>query len=316
MNRRDFLAAGASCAAHLSAWSALAPRALRERFTARQAGQAVATEPWGRLERLADGVWALISTPLASGPDVHRTFANGGIVAGRDGVVIVEGFASDAGAQWMAGMARTLTGRAPTHVVVTHYHGDHSAGLAGYLTPGPAPRFVTTESTRARLDPSRAPAQALAQAELVAPESPLVLDLGGRRVTVTPRAGHTASDLTVAVGDPPVVFGGDLLWNGLFPNYRDAVPSVLSRAVRELLRGDGVRVPGHGAIPTAAEAANYVAVLDLVEAAARRALAAGTPMAAAAAELTIPESLGAWGRFSDRYYLVALQAWERELRPG
>ena len=44
-------------------------------------------KPWGRLERVADGVWTLISTPLAGdeASGAMRTFSNGGIVAGREG---------------------------------------------------------------------------------------------------------------------------------------------------------------------------------------------------------------------------------------
>jgi glyoxylase-like metal-dependent hydrolase (beta-lactamase superfamily II) len=306
MERREFLKLGASCAAHL----ALVPPAWRGRFAAVPAGGTAATEPWGRIEQVGPGVWALVSTPLAGGADARRTLANGGIIAGRSGVAIIEGFASEDGAQWMVDMARQLTGRAPTHVVLTHYHGDHAGGLAAYRAL--APVFVTTTATRERLSPDGGPAQALQQAELVG-YSALALDLGERKLAVTPRAGHTASDLTVAVDDPSVVFGGDLLWNGMFPNYRDATPSVLSESVRDLVRGGGVLVPGHGSVYKSAEATNYVAVLDLIEEAARQAFAAGTPMEVAAREIAIPASLGEWVRFSDRYYVVALQAWEREL---
>ena len=61
------------------------------------------------------------------------------------------------------------------------------------------------------------------------------LDLGGRRVRIVPRQGHTASDLTVEVGDPRVVFCGDLVWIGLFPNFVDATPSRQTAHVRALL---------------------------------------------------------------------------------
>jgi glyoxylase-like metal-dependent hydrolase (beta-lactamase superfamily II) len=233
MDRRAFVRTGTSCAAQLALWGAIAPRALRERFAATRTGLQVATEPWGRIEKIGEQVWALISTPLAGGADARRTLSNGGIIAGRNGVAIIEGFASDAGAQWMAGMARQVTGRAPTHIMLTHYHGDHAGGLAGYRADGTAPLFITTDLTRARLTPGGRPAETLGGAELVAPGAPSVIDLGGTRLTITPRAGHTASDLSITVDDPRIVFGGDLLWNGIFPNYRDAIPSVLSRSVRD-----------------------------------------------------------------------------------
>jgi hypothetical protein len=89
---------------------------------------------------------------------------------------------------------------------------------------------------------------------------------------------------------------------------------VLSQAVRALIRDAEARsVPGHGAIPTTGELAKYVGLLDAVEAAARRAHDTGRTAAEAAREFRLPPSLGEWTRFSDRYYEVALAAWEREL---
>lgn len=322
MKRRDFVGTGASCAAHLWLAAALIPWAVRRAFATRASGRVVAREPWGNLEQLSDRVWAMISTPLAGGGDeAMRTFANGGIVAGRSGVLVVEGFASEAGAQWMAAAALEVTGRRPTHIVLTHHHGDHSSGLAGYRAGGSSPIYVTTEVTRDTLRESAArrgqasPAvAALADAELVTPAVAQVIHLGGMRVTVTPRSGHTASDLVVTVDDPRVVFAGDLLWNGLFPNYRDTIPSVLSREVRAMTEEQSARyVPGHGSIPTPHELRNYLQLLDIVEAAARSAYKAGVSAEDAAREFRPPPALGEWTMFSDRYYQVALSAWEREL---
>lgn len=322
MNRRDFMATGASCAAHLWLAAGFVSPAARRRFAVRPSGPVVAREPWGSLEQLLDGVWAMISTPLAGGEHATRTFSNGGIIAGRSGVLVVEGFASDAGAQWITEAALELTGRRPTHVVLTHYHGDHSSGLAGYRTAGADPVYVTTEVTRATLraaaerrDAESPAVDALTAADLVGEADALTIDLGDVRVSVTPRAGHTASDLTVTVSDPRIVFCGDLLWNGLFPNYRDATPSVLSREVRAMVRErDATYVPGHGAIPTTGELHDYVALLDAVEATARRAHAAGVSAQDAAREFRVPAAFGEWTLFSDRYYEVALSAWERELQ--
>lgn len=305
--------------AQLALWSAAAPGAARAMFRPRAPGRPIASEPWGRIERLSERVWALISTPLAGGDDAMRTFANGGIVAGTDGVLLVEGLASDAGARWLAETARELTGRPPTHVVLTHYHGDHSAGLGGYRRAESGPTFVTTDTTRSLVRGSGRPgvSQMLESSELIEPGKPRTVDLGGARVVVTPRSGHTASDLTVAVEDPGIVFCGDLWWNGFFPNFRDTAPSQLSREVRTIARqSGGVIVPGHGAIPTPAEARDYVSLLDHIEEAARRAFEAGTPADAAARELKLPEALSKWVLFSDSYYRVALGAWERELVKG
>ena len=270
MNRREFLQLGGTCAAHLGLTGG-ASALIEAQSAPGPSYPVVAEQPWGRLERIADGVWALVSTPLSGGANAMRTFANGGIVAGNSGVLIVEGFGSGDGARWMNDQTRKLTGRPPTHVVITHHHGDHSAGLLGYRDESRA-NLCRTADTRERLGSrGRSTVDALASAQLVERGAATSLDLGGRRVSITGRAGHTASDLTVTVDDPAVLFGGDLLWNRHFPNYVDAIPSVLSREVRSMSsQRRVVRVPGHGAIFNGDDLTHYIGVLDAVEDAARK----------------------------------------------
>jgi glyoxylase-like metal-dependent hydrolase (beta-lactamase superfamily II) len=321
VSRRAFLAAAGSCAGHLALAMAAGTAGARRLFAAIPAGTVCLREPWGRIERLAEEAWALVSTPLAGGDEATRTFSNGGIVAGRDGVLVIEGLASEPGAEWLAGKARELTGRGPDWIVLTHYHGDHSSGLAGYEKVD-RPTYVTTAGTRAELarraterGGSSSAVEALEsdRTRLVA-DDPLTIDLGGRTVRVVPRAGHTRSDLVVVLEDPRLVWCGDLAWNGLFPNYVDAVPTVLSRHVRALLEEPAeLWVPGHGSLADRAALGTYLALLDDLEAAARRALEAGIPLDVAARDYRPPSALGEWVLFSPRYYEVAMRAWEREL---
>jgi hypothetical protein len=72
-------------------------------------------------------------------------------------------------------------------------------------------------------------------------------------------------------------------------------------------------VPGHGAVYGADDLTHYIAVIDAVAEAARKARASGTPAAEAAKAFTLPPALGEWTMFGDRYAEVALRAWEREL---
>lgn len=311
MHRREFMTLAGSCAAHLAIGAGIDGR-----LAAQAAGAAsrpiVADQPWGRIERIVDGVWALVSTPLSGAPNARLTLSNGGIVSGRSGVAIIEGFASVEGARWMGEQARTLTGRPPTHVVLTHFHGDHAAGLLGYRDGTSGPLYVTTTETRGRLKAPGVP-EALNGAQLVDGTAPATIDLGGRRVMIAPHSGHTPSDLSVMVDDPAMMFGGDLLWNRYFPNYVDAIPSVLSRHVRALAAERAVvRVPGHGPIFENDDLAHYIGVLDVIEAAAQKARAAGTPAADAAKSIVLPPSLGDWAFFNQNYFEVALRAWERE----
>jgi glyoxylase-like metal-dependent hydrolase (beta-lactamase superfamily II) len=319
LTRRDALRSGLSCAAWLAVAQSLMPRALRAAFARRTHGRVVAAEPFGRLEEVAPGTWALISTPF--GGD-RTTVANGGIVASTRAVVVIEGLFTPGGATWLASQAKALTGRWPTHVVVTHHHADHANGAGAYRDCGPgcsAPRLHATPAVRAALAqrtpaPDAALAAALADAVLVDALAPTTLDLGGRTVRLVPTSGHTESDLVVEVPDAQVTFAGDLAWNGVFPNYVDARPSRWTSSAAVLPSDPRMRtVPGHGAVMDAAAVSNWRALLAEVERAARRAHAAGTPADDAARAWAIPASLGEWMLFGPAFLPRAFTAWYREL---
>ncbi len=265
--RREFARHAGSCAAHLALVAAATPLALRRLWAAPTTGSVLAVEPFGRLEEIAEGIWALISTPLSGD---RTTLSNGGLVAGRDGVLAIEGFMMPGGASWLATRARELTRRQPSHVVITHYHGDHANGVAGYVGDGTAPMLRCTPETRDAVLSRNQPLDD-ARSTAFRANVPLdamhetTIDLGGRVVRIVPRTGHTSSDVTVEVDDPSVVFCGDLVWNAMFPNYVDARPSELARSVSALRRTRQTSyVPGHGSVATEADVARYAAMLGEV----------------------------------------------------
>ena len=146
-------------------------------------------------------------------------------------------------------------------------------------------------------------------------QPPYLSDLGGKRVRLVPRSGHTASDVTVQLEEPKVVWCGDLVWNGMFPNYVDALPSALTEHAGQILaRTKTTFVPGHGDIPDAKQVASFLGLLQDVEAAARKAFELGKPAAEAAEAYEVPESLGEWQLFSPAFPGRAFAAWERELQ--
>jgi glyoxylase-like metal-dependent hydrolase (beta-lactamase superfamily II) len=309
--RREFLRTATSCAAHVGLMSAFAPLGVRTLWAAQERFPVVASEAWGRIERVAEGVWALVSTPLED----RRTLCNGGIVAGRSGVVLIEAYGSDAGARWMAEQAKRLTGRSPTHVILTHYHADHTGGLRGVRELG-APAILATPVTRDYSRQNRdAPNEILNRATPLDTIRPTELDLGDRSLVIVPRRGHTDSDVTIEISDPSVVFCGDLVWNGMFPNYVDATPSRLTQAVR-LMRATGAQtyVPGHGAIADGGALDRYLGLLDHVEAAARDAVERGWTAAEAANAYRLPAGMSNWVLFNPSYFERALGAWMAELQ--
>ncbi len=280
----------------------------------------VAEESWGRIVELADGIWAVVSTPLAS--DDWTTGSNGGLVAGSDRVLAIESFVRPEGARWLAEHARKLTGRRPTDVVVTHFHGDHANGLEGYADET-SPRIWMTRTTRDLIreadtgreqPPSTARTALLEGASLIDEARGAELDLGGRAVGLVPRRGHTLSDTSIEIDEPSVVFCGDLVWNGLFPNYRDTEASAFSDAIRALRRRRSTTyVPGHGALASGSDVDNLLALIESVGIAARQAHARGIPYAAAAARFHLPDATADWQLFNPKYFEVAFKAWYREL---
>lgn len=317
VSRRDFLAKSTSCAAHLGLASIAMPRLARAMWARVPLGTVVAREPFGTLERVAEGIWALVSTPL--GGD-STTVSNGGIVAGRNGVLAIEGFNRPAGAQWLAGKARELTGKWPTHVALTHYHSDHANGVAGYIDASQHPSVRSTARTRELVVERNKPVDdarvaALKDAIILSPTDNSTLDLGGRSIRIVPRLGHTESDVSLELDDPGVVFCGDLFWNAMFPNYVDAIPTKLSASVRALRRsGNVIYVPGHGSVGRAVDFDRYTAMIDEVERAARKAYTDGTNAADAGAAYALPPSLGEWTLFNKVFYQRAFEAWYKDLK--
>jgi glyoxylase-like metal-dependent hydrolase (beta-lactamase superfamily II) len=313
--RRQFVRQSTSCAAHIALAAAVSPAWMRALWANAPLGPIVAREPFGSLERVAENAWALISTPLSGD---RTTLSNGGIIAGRSAVLAIEGFNQPAGATWLATRARELTGRWPTHVVVTHYHSDHSNGVAGYVNATDHPSMRATAATRTMVLEKNAAdadrAAALRDVVLIAPDAPSSLDLGGRTARFVPRAGHTASDVSIELDDPSLVFCGDLVWNAMVPNYVDAVPTQLAKSVAAIRRRQTTMyVPGHGAVAHEADFDRYVAMLGEIEVGARAAKAAGKTPAEGGAAFKLSAALGEWALFNPSFFERAFGAWYKEL---
>lgn len=164
-------------------------------------------------------------------------------------------------------------GTRATTVVVTHWHPDHSGGIAGFADTrvlghanlirrlsettegvdlgGPGTRFVAPPRTAAGL-----PNESVEDS----------LRLGAVRVNHYP-AAHTDGDLVVWFPDG-VVAVGDLLWPGVFPSIdvtNGGSVQGMRRALQDLLstaRPEQVFIPGHGESATTLEIREMVTMLD------------------------------------------------------
>ena len=340
LSRRKLLAGsaaalGCSCLAgcHLPATGSD-----RKRLLSATAGEVVDRRSYGRIEKLDDRTYAFVSTPFDAegGAGDRTTHSNGGLVAGDDGVLLIDSFRRPEGAVWAAEFAYKTFGMRPTHVVCTHFHFDHVGGLAGLIHAGVVPEIIMSQTTADRCraangawigedEQSKWSRPAIHQwggfligpTRVLADESePVTLDLGGREVRLIPLRGHTDSDLAVEVSDPAVVYGGDLIWNGIFPNFMSATPSQHLQSVHQILEHPRrIVVPGHGPAASSDSAGirQFAQLLEHIQDHARMAHAAGRRAEDAASSFEVPASLGQWKYFRDGFHQSAMNAWYREL---
>ena len=87
---------------------------------------------FGRVLPMTDGVFVTLANQ-ARGP---QCLSNGGVIAGRDRTLIVEGHFQAAGAALEIEAARQVSTRPILGAVDTHFHLDHSFGNIGYQREG------------------------------------------------------------------------------------------------------------------------------------------------------------------------------------
>ena len=192
-----------------------------------------------------------------------------GLVQGRIGALLVDTGSTLTEAAAIDEDVHELGARSVTHVVLTHRHFDHVLGSAQftdaetYCAPEVA-EHLATATGELRRDALHYGADAdeidRAIAALRVPQHAVnhaVVDLGGRRVTITHLGhGHTRSDLVVVVpGDddnPVVVFTGDLVEESGDPAIEvdsdvAAWPATLDRLLA-VGGTDAIYGPGHGSV--------------------------------------------------------------------
>ncbi len=336
--RRQFLERcfGTSCG--LAATLLMAPLAARQAYGQQAMGDVVGKQPFGRIEKIADGVWALVSTPFTTKGTTGdlSTHSNGGLIVGKDKILAIDSYRTRAGCKFMADACKFLTGRLPTHIVHTHFHFDHLGGTRGFLQQTDSPEIIMTQTTR-RLafeaylktqdDPDNPGLKIsgiekwggnLTDASLIIEDEtkPMTLDLGGRSVTITPMSGHTGSDLVIFDQKTQVTFSGDLIWDGIFPNFMSSSPRQWINSVKQITATkDRIIIPGHGNIckSDSENIKKHQILLDEIQTHARTEFDKGTKAVDAANLFKLPESVGDYHYFRDGFHEIAMRAWYKEL---
>ncbi len=102
-------------------------------------------------EEVADGVWAGIR------PDAPRfpVMGTSVFVLGNEGVVVFDGGGMPVMAEKVIAKIRSLTDAPVTHVVISHWHGDHNFGIYRFVEEFPHVQFVAHRFTHAVMNASR-----------------------------------------------------------------------------------------------------------------------------------------------------------------
>lgn len=215
------------------------------------------------LVEVADRVWVAR----------HEWFdVNVTVVAGTEGLLVVDTLASERAAAALRERVRRLSALPVRAVLNTHEHHDHVLGNATLLDAWPEADLLAHEQAAARipevvpaevataLREGRHRAEEMAASRVVAPRgtfsSVRVVDLGDRVVElVHPGRGHTGGDAVLRVPDADVLVAGDLVEAADDPGR--AVPAYgpdsfplewpgSLELVLGLLGPGTVVVPGHG----------------------------------------------------------------------
>ncbi|WP_327189458.1 MBL fold metallo-hydrolase [Streptomyces xinghaiensis] len=209
------------------------------------------TAPPGRLDRIADGVYAFVQPPGG------WCLNNAGLVADGNGAVLVDTAATESRARRLREEVERIAPGGPDYVVNTHFHGDHVFGNGQFA---PRAAIVAHEGTRADTAEAGLALRGL-WPDVEWGETPLVLPTLTFRDELTLHAGglrtellhvgpaHTANDVVAWVPDRRVLFAGDVVWSGV-------TPYVLMGSIEGSLRAlDRLRalaprtvVPGHGPV--------------------------------------------------------------------
>ena len=284
--------------------------------------------PGFTVTKIADGVYAAI------GDDGGPAGSNAGFVVGSKGVAVVDTFTAVAPAKDLLAEIRKITDLPIKYVINTHYHLDHVGGNAVFVAAGAtiiAQRNVAawerTENLKffgANPKPERrALVEGLTLPDLTYTDA-LDIDLGDKQLDVRYVLGHTGGDSIVMVrdrqqivfsggggdggnvagqylGQPKVIFGGDIVWQKHLPNLIDASTGPWIETLDKLIaeHPTATFVSGHGGIASLEDVKAFRSYLAALRKSIQKAQAAGKAgddlVAAVTADLK--GAYGKWGFF-------------------
>jgi quinoprotein relay system zinc metallohydrolase 1 len=250
--------------------------------------------------KIADGVWML------AGAQEAITFENGGAIANitildsTDGAIIVDTGPSKRFGEQLATIARELTGKDIARVYLTHFHPDHIFGNQAFAAEAiAAPQGV--------IDGIKDMGNAFSDAmyyiardwmrgtDIVLPSKAItsgVEEIGGRKLHLFARSGHTSADLAIFDETSGTLVAGDLAFLDRAPTTPHAHIEKWQQTLEKLSEVDfRFLVPGHGPAEQSKRALTQTSEwLEAIAGIITRAYERGLDMLEAAAE-PLPPSL-------------------------
>ncbi len=218
------------------------------------------------LKTLSPGVYAFVG---------GEGKTNSGFVVTGKGVVVIDTQGPPELARLLREKITEVTGKPITHVINTHYHGDHAFGNQ-YFDEGLIIAHENTARALVERDQGHRAMfrkffgeESLKDLSLTLPEATftgrMILRLEGRTMELIYAGGkaHTDGDIYAWLPEEKVLFAGDLIYNGRLPLLNDGDMKGALKAIESIIStGAAAIVPGHGPVASKEDAAGYKRYLE------------------------------------------------------
>ncbi len=226
------------------------------------------TIPPTRVVKVNERIHALLGPMELPSRKNQGYMVNSTLILGDKGAILVDtGFTDEIGAH-LARVVAGITDKPVTTLINTHHHGDHSFGNAAFpgalvissemcrklLLEGEADWLAIIEGAVGRKFPNT---RAVPASQVYPGNSRTEITLDGvRMVFWVPEAAHTLGDMMIWLPDDQVLLAGDILVNGITPNFRDAKVKVWIDTLAQVQQLPAKTIiPGHGPLMSKADAA-------------------------------------------------------------